>query len=205
MQVLSFKVNEIQADALKEVANIGIGNATSALSEMLDRVILVTVPRLGIVPVERVMDQVGGAERPVAGVCLSVEGDINGHVAFVFEMEQAQYLIELLTGQTPSAEPMFDDLGQSALMEVGNILASAYINALTEMTNLSLRPSPPAFACDMAGAVATGILLEIGQVVENALVITVALLDENMVDGFFFFVPEPESLAVLLNALGVGE
>ncbi len=207
MQVSEFKLNELQIDALTEVANIGVGNATSALAEMLDREIRITVPRFGILPVEKVSEQVGGMEKPVVGVCMAVSGDMKGYVAFIFEVGQAGHLIELLTGQPPAARtdiPAFDELGQSVLAEAGNILASAYINAIAEMTGLAFRALPPMFACDMSGAVITGILLEIGQVVEDALVITVQLLEEQLVDGYFLFIPDPESLKAMLYALGVG-
>jgi len=208
MKVIDMSLSELQIDALTEVANIGIGNATSALAELLDKEIRITVPRLGILPVEKIPEQVGGMGTPVVGVCMSISGGMSGYVAFVFEIKQAYRLIELLTGGSPMApieNPSFDEMGQSVLMEIGNILASSCINAIAQMTDLSFRPTPPVFACDMAGAVVTGVLLEIGQLAEEALVITVKLLEAQLVDGIFLFIPEPESLKVILNALGVGE
>lgn len=134
------KLTTMQIDALSEVSNIGAGNAATALSQLLNEKIDMTVPEVNIIPFQKIINEIG-SEKEVAGVMVRVLGDCPGNILFVFEQEAALYIIETLTG---SSSHGLNELGSSALCEVGNIISSSYMNAISRFTNLVMMPSVPA-------------------------------------------------------------
>jgi chemotaxis protein CheC len=145
-----------QLDLLRELGNIGAGNATSALSMMLqDRKLEMVVPEVAMLSLPETTTLIGGPEALVAGIYIAVSGDVDGHMAFLMPMESAQELVHSLLGHEAME---FDEMGRSALEEVGNIVVTSYLNALAEMTDLMIIPSVPGLAIDMAGAIWSSIL-----------------------------------------------
>ena len=150
------KLTPMQLDLLRELGNIGAGNATSALSIMLqDRKLEMVVPEVAILSLPETTTLIGGPEALVAGIYILVSGDVDGHVAFMMPIHSAQELVQSILG-VESVE--FDEMGCSVLEDVGNILITSFLNALSEMTNLVLMPSVPGLAIDMAGAIWSSIL-----------------------------------------------
>src|SRR5579883_3108659 len=146
-------LDALRLDALKEVGNIGAGNAMTALATMIDQTVDMSVPRVGIVPLGEFAQMAGGPESLAAGVYMPVAGDAPGHVAFLLPAESAFRLADQLLGRPVGTTTSFEDLEFSALMEVGNILASSYLVAIGDMTGLNLLSSPPAIAIDMTAAI----------------------------------------------------
>ena len=147
------RYSELQLDALRELANIGSGNAATALSGLLGRSIDVSVPNALALPLADAVDAAGPAEAIVTGVVLPVYGDLDAIVLLLFTPEDADELTGLL-GCEPGSE-----VALSALGEIGNILGSSYIGALGSMVGLMLEPRPPATATDMLGAIVASVLL----------------------------------------------
>lgn len=199
-------LTEGQIDALQEISNIGMGHAATALSQLLDESLLIRVPEVRVTEVSRVPAFLGGAEKLVAGVTLQVLGDVRGTILLVFPEDSARELVQRLTG-TGQAEMAFNEFSASTLKEVGNILASAYLNALGSLLHLTLIPSVPMLAHDMAGAVADGVLIDLSKKGDLALVMEADFLDRSDVSsalgGHFFLLPDPESLKIILDALGM--
>ena len=146
-------VSENYYDVLKELGNIGAGNAMTALSQMLQCKIDMQVPQVRLLEFSRVGEVVGGEEQILASVFLGVSGDISGSMMFMVDEDSARHLIQKMTmGMLPPGSE-FEDMGLSALQEVGNIITGAYLNSLSSMTNLTIIPTPPAVSIDMAGAI----------------------------------------------------
>jgi chemotaxis protein CheC len=196
------QLSELQLDALREIGNIGAGNAATALSQLIQRKIDMEVPRVKVLPITDIPDAVGGSELLVAGVYLGVESAAPSNILFVLPVTNAKKIVNSLMGKDFDAE--IDDMGHSALMEIGNILAGSYLNALAMFTSLTFVPSVPALAIDMAGAILSAVIINLGEVADYALVIETRFKeDEADVSGYFFLLPEPHSLQIILGALGV--
>ncbi|NMB12626.1 MAG: chemotaxis protein CheC [Firmicutes bacterium] len=152
----SQQLTPLQLDLLRELGNIGAGNAASALSMMLqDRKLEMVVPEVAVLSLPETTTLIGGPEALVAGIYIAVSGDVDGHVAFLMPVESAQELVHCLLGPGTME---FDEMERSVLEEVGNIVVTSYLNALAEMTNLMIIPSVPGLAIDMAGAIWSSIL-----------------------------------------------
>lgn len=198
------KLSSAQLDALREIGNVGAGNSATALSQIINRRIDMSVPEVAIMPLGDVPDVVGGPDVMVVGVFLRVYGLAPGSVLFLLPYESAFYLIDMLMGKERGATKNLDFMDESALMEIGNILAGAYLNALSHFTNLTLLPSIPALAMDMAGAILSVVLVQLGQMGDHALVIETEFLSEDDgIKGHFFLIPDPGSLSTILSAVGV--
>lgn len=201
------KLTTIQLDALKEVGNVGAGNAATALSQIINRKIDMTVPEVAILPLGDVPDVVGGPDIMVAGVYLRVFGPAPSSILFLLPRDSAFALVDMLMGRERGLTNTLDAMDESALLEIGNILAGAYLNALSHFTRFTLLPSIPALAMDMAGAILSVILAQLGQMGDHALVIETEFTTEGDggVKGHFFLIPDPGSLGTILTAIGVKE
>jgi chemotaxis protein CheC len=193
-------LNPIQLDALKEVGNIGAGNAATALSQLINKKVDMTVPAVNIVPFETIFSRIGGDE-VVIGVLVRVLGDTPGNILFIFEKEGALNLIETLTGQR---EDILSEMGNSVICEIGNIISSSFMNAIARFTNLLIMPSVPAVSYDMLGAILSTTFIESGQFDDSVLDIETMFLEtDSKINGHFYYIPMPGSLEKILNALGV--
>ena len=187
----------MQLDALREIGNIGAGNAATALSQIINRKIDMSVPRLNILPLSEVPEVVGGADTMVAGVYLRVFGPAPSSILFLLPRDSAFSLVDMAMNREHGTTESLNAMDESALMEIGNILAGSFLNALSSL---------PALAMDMAGAILSVILIQLGQVGDYALVIETEFATEaNDVRGHFFLIPDPGSLNVILGTLGVSE
>lgn len=202
----------LHLDFLKEIGNIGAGNAATALSRLLNKKIEMNVPNVQIVSFDEMVEMAGGAENVVASVFLRIEGDAPGSMFFVLPLEQATHFIRQMIGDTHFSftEPPYCEMALSALQELGNILSGSYLTALSNFTNLSLYPSVPALGIDMVGAIISYGLIEHSQVSDYVIVIDTALTEEDTiisesVHGHFFLFPDPDSFKILFKTLGVTE
>ncbi|TRZ38702.1 chemotaxis protein CheC [Niallia circulans] len=203
------KITSLHLDILREIGNIGAGNAATALSKLLNKKIDMKVPNVEIVSFDEMMDMAGGSDNIAAGVFLRIEGDAPGSMFFMLPIEQAtNFIRDMIGDETAQLSEPYDELSLSALQELGNILSGSYLSALSDFTNLSLYPSVPALAIDMVGAIVSYGLIELSQVSDYAIVINTALNEDDkslseMVKGHFFLLPDPESFHTLFESLGV--
>lgn len=197
------QVSDNYYDVLKELGNIGAGNAMTALSQMLDCKIDMKVPQVRLLDFSEVGELMGGEEQIMAGVFLGVEGDITGSMMFMVQEESARHLIQKITmGMLPEGNE-FEEMGLSAMQEVGNIITGAYVNSLSSMTNLKVILSPPAMTVDMAGAILSVPAVQFGIYGDKILLIQSQFYDELEMDGYFILIPDLESYEKILRALGV--
>lgn len=197
------KVSETYMDVLKELGNIGAGNAMTALSQMLGCKVDMRVPQIKLLEFHEVGALMGGEEQIMAGVLLGVEGDITGSMMFLIEKNSARHLINKLMMGTAPEEGDFTEMELSALMEVGNIITGAYLNSLSVITNLKIYPTPPELAVDMAGAILSVPAIEFGIMGDNILLIQSQFFDEIEIDGYFILIPDLNSYSKILGSLGM--
>ncbi len=192
-----------QIDALREVGNVGAGNAAIALSQMVGRKVEVEVTTASSIPLNAVTELVGGPETPVAGVHLKIEGDFSGSILLLLQEDSAQRLAALMVPEDMRGE---DDVvvRHSALQETGSILSHAYLNALSRFTGLFYKPSVPGFAMDMAGAMMDTVLVDLGTAEDLVLVVeTDFKVSGQEIRGHLVLFPDRGSLSTILNRLGV--
>ncbi|ALP89483.1 MULTISPECIES: chemotaxis protein CheC [Clostridium] len=190
----------IQLDALKEVSNIGAGNAATALSMLLSKKIDMSVPSVNVVRLEDVVEETGESE--VSGTVVRVLGDIAGNILLVFKEDTVNKIIGKLVGTN---EGINSEMGQSVLCEIANIISASYMNSIAQLTNLAIAPSVPAVAYDMLGAILTTTFIESNQYDEYILDIETIFLDETEenIGGHFYYIPMPGSLEKILKSIGI--
>ena len=199
------QLTEEHLDALREISNVGMGHAATALSQMVGDTIYLHVPKVTLTDIAAVTELLGGPEQVVVGITLQVRGDAQGNILLVFPLECAENLVIQLLGCEDNGD-LFDEIGISTVKEVGNILASSYLSAMGALLNLTLLPSIPLLANDMAGAVIDFLLIELSEDGDQALMIETEFHGSSpnakLIRGHFFLMPDPKSLEVITNAVG---
>jgi chemotaxis protein CheC len=195
---VSSQYTELQLDALRELANIGSGTASTALSSMLGRSVDISVPNAQALPFAEAVEAAGPPEQDITGIVLGIVGEMNGTVLLLVPPADADAMCRML-GVEPD-----DEYALSALGEIGNIVGTSYINALAGMTGMDIEPTPPATATDMLGALVATVLAGQAHAGDVAL-----MLDSNLVvEGedcsvSFLLVPDQGGVETLLSRLGL--
>lgn len=198
------QIDNMHYDVLKEIGNIGAGNATTALSQMINCKIDMNVPKVELLEFKDLSNIVGGADNIVVGILLTLKGEIDGMMMFMLESESAHRLVNLIMEKKIESIDEFSDMDLSALKEIGNIIAGAYLSSLSSLTNLLITSSIPYMSIDMAGAILSVPAIEFGKVGDKALLIQSQFGEEDhYVNGFFILIPTLESYNKILNSLGL--
>lgn len=196
-------LGSLQVDALREIGSIGAGNAATALAQLLNQKVAMTVPQAGILSLEALIRGLGHEEEPVACVSTLVGGEASAMVLFIWRAPDAFTLVDLLLGR-PAGSSSLGEMEKSVLVEVGNILTGSFLTAFSQVTRLDLRPTVPSLAFDMLGAVLSAALLEGGYYEEKVLVIETTFCGTGgSVAGHFLLAPRSGSLAIILKAIGL--
>jgi chemotaxis protein CheC len=202
---MSFRgLSSIQLDTLKEVSNIGMGHAATALSQMIGQTVYLRVPHVSVIDISEVPDYLGGAEKLMVGITLQILGDARGSIMLLFPEASAHHLLcNLLVHQGDAL--VMNEVNISALKEVGNILASAYLSALGNLLHKILIPSVPMLAYDMAGAIVDYVLIDLSQSGDQAMIIETDFTggpnQHSAIKGHFFLLPDPATLDIFLNSV----
>lgn len=199
-------VNSMYFDVLKELGNIGAGNATTAIATMLNLTIDMKVPKVELKAVEDLGSAICPEEETIVGIFLEVQNDISGSMMFLLKLDSAHYLVDRLMGGMGTAEPQtgeFSEMELSAMKEIGNIIAGSYLSALSTMTNMVITPSVPYIAVDMAAAILSVPAIQFGQFGDNALLIETEFGDDVMMEGYFILLPDEDSYDKILESLGI--
>lgn len=200
------ELTSMKLDVLREIGNIGAGNATTALSVMLNSNLRMESPVVKILDFDGIPEMIGGADTIVAAVLTCFTGEVSGMMLFILEMEEAKNLAGTMLGKTYADDfEGFDHMDKSVLKEVGNILMSSYINSIGTLTNMQFRTEPPAICVDMAGSVLSLPISQLGKVGDKALVIDSKFLDnERPINGFLMLVTDEVSYQKIFESLGIG-
>ena len=197
-------LKESQLDAMREVANIGAGHAATALSQMTNRRIMITVPRVNIRPLEDACDTVGTPDEVIAAILMHMMGDLTGRALLLFPQRSARTLCDFLLRREVGTTQDFGEMEQSALKEAGNILASAYLNALSDFMGMMLVPSVPSLVVDLSGAVLTSAHLNFGHDRDYAFCVETSFRLEGAPEplgGHFLLLPDMASLRSIFDAI----
>ena len=195
-------LTEMQKDALKEIGNIGAGNAATAFADFLEKEIDMTVPSVEILPLTQVPDITGNVEEKVFGILLEVQGEAPGKILFILSEESIKSLLEIVIDKDIDPQNV-DEVEISALKEIGNILSGAYLSSINQMTDLDLAQSLPGFSHDMAGAILSSAMITMGDTSDYVLLIETKFISEGEeIEGYFFLIPQLGSLNKILDSLG---
>ncbi|MBQ2089734.1 MAG: chemotaxis protein CheC [Lachnospiraceae bacterium] len=197
------EVNEKYIDVLKEIGNIGAGNATSAIANMLGLKIDMSVPEVQFLPVEKIGESMGAEDEVIVGIMLGVESDIEGSMMFLMDMDSAHHIVNRLMMRPTDYNEPFDEMDLSAVKEIGNIIAGSYLSALSGLTNLVITPTIPFVSVDMAAAILSVPAIQFGMMGDNALMIKTEFSDELAINGYFILMPEEDSYEKILTSLGL--
>ena len=197
-------LKELQLDALKEVANIGAGHAATALSQLTNRTIMINVPEVNVRPLEEVPELLGSPDEVIAAVLMHMMGDLTGRTLVLFPEPSAKHLCDILFRRPPGTTAGFTPMEQSGLKEAGNILASAYMNALSDFMGMMLVPSVPSLVIDLSAAILTTAYLNFGHDRDYVFCVETAFRVEGAPEplrGHFLLLPDMPSLRAIFGAI----
>lgn len=197
-------MSNMHLDLLREIGNIGSGNATTALSQLINKKIDMGLPVVSVLEFKELAEVVGGEENPIVGILLGVEGEINGMMMFILEQDSAHNLVNLLMNKELTDFDQFEEMDLSALKEIGNIITGAYLSSLSSLTNLKIIATVPYMAIDMAGAILSVPAIEFGKIGDRALLIQTDFGGQKeKVFGYFILIPDMPSYETILKSLGM--
>ena len=197
------EMNAMHFDVLKEIANIGAGNATTALSKMMNSKVDMKVPCIQFMEFKELAEGIGGAENLVVGILLTLDTGIEGMMMFVLESESAEQIVNLLMGKSGSLHE-FSEMDLSALQEIGNIIAGSYLSAISAFTNMTITASVPYLSIDMAGAILSVPAIEFSKISDKALLIETEFGDKDtIINGYFILIPTLDAFQTIFSALGL--
>lgn len=196
-------INDMYVDVLREIGNIGAGNATTAISSMIGTRIDMNVPKVELLEASKLGSAICPEDETIVGIFLEVQTDIEGSMMFLLKMDSARHLVNKLMGRTEEYKEPFDEMDLSALKEIGNIIAASYLSALSTMTNLVITPSIPYIAVDMAASILSVPAIQFGQYGDNALLIETEFGNDVTMNGYFILMPGQDSYSKILTALGL--
>lgn len=198
------ELNEFQIDVLRELGNIGAGNAATSLSSMLNCRVDITVPVVKILSFREVTDALGGPEHTIIGLLVTLDGDVTGMIMFLMQEDFAQMILRNLLGIKIENFADLDELGYSALREISNIMAASYVNAVSQMTNLRINISVPDISVDMAGAILSVPAIYFADISDRIIFIEDQFETEtDHALSHVLLIPEVESLKKILTNLGI--
>ena len=197
-------MNDVQLDVLREIGNIGAGNAKTALAKLVNLKIDMKVPRVAMVGFPNLAETIGNEEELMVAVLVTLSVDINGIMMFMMDKKSAKFLIEqMLAGSGMEVSDDFGDMEMSVVSEIGNIISGSYLTALSTLLNMNIDMSVPYTAVDMAAAIISVPAIEFGKIGDEVLLIQTDFGDDFDVNGFFILIPELESYGKILTALGL--
>ncbi len=147
------ELDNLELDILREIGSIGTGNAANALSQLLNQEVRITLPEVRIMGYNESIEWIGGAEAITAGVLVQLGGEISGIMLSVQQIDFVNLVLESMLGTSIEDYSQLGDLESSALVEVGNIMISSFIGALSALAGISIRPTVPGLTVDMQGAI----------------------------------------------------
>lgn len=205
------QLNAMHFDVLREIGNIGQGNAASSLSQMLSQAIDISVPSVKLLDFNESVEYLGGPENIVLGMLVGLKGDINGMMLYVLQKSFASSMLKSVFGKEISDLTELDEMDLSFIQEIGNILAGSYVNAISSLTGLTIDISVPTISIDMAGAILAVPAVEFAQIGNSVLFIDDSFLftnaekssDNNEIKSNMILVPELSSLETLFSRLGI--
>ena len=197
-------LSPIAIDCLQEMGNIGSGNAASSLSAMLGKAVTMHVPKISVLDYQAAIDEMGGPEKLITAILVLFKGDIKGMMIFLLENAFDEIVIKTFMGKEHVDVTQLDEADASAVKEMGNIMAGAYLSALAAMAEFTIEMDPPSMKIDMMGAIMNAPMVKLNEVGDKVLFIDEGFkIDDIEINANIILVPETESLDILMKKLGV--
>lgn len=198
------ELNAMELDILREIGNIGQGNAASALSGILNEMINIAVPNIRILDFNEVVTFLGGPENIAIGLLVGLSDKINGMMLCIMQESFVQHMVRAVFNKDVDDIASLSEMDMSFVTEVGNILASSYVNAISSMTGLNIKLSVPQVSVDMVGAILSVPAVEFAQIGDKVLLIDDSfIIGDSEIKSNMILVPELKSLSTLFSGLGV--
>ena len=200
------QLSSMEIDTLREIGSIGTGNAATALSQMMNRPVSITLPEVRIMEYNEAIEWIGGPEEVTAGVLVKMSGDVGGIMLSVQKLELVNVVLSTMLGESIDSYENLTELERSAMIEIGNIMISTFINAMSGLADLDIKLTVPAFAVDMQGAILTVPMAEYGGMSNYLMAIGGNFVcDGKEVPCHLLLSPDLRSLEFLLRKLGVSD
>lgn len=198
------ELNDMHIDVLKEIGNIGAGNAATSLSSMLSKRIDMNVPEVSLLNYDDVIDSIGGAENVVVGILVSFGGDIDGVILFLLKKEFVHLIINSLLGTELHNFEEISEMEMSALSEIGNIMVSSYVSSISSLTNMKIDITVPSLNIDMSGALLDAVTAEFSEAADKVIFIKEKYFcQDETVYSHMLLLPSITSLQILLKKFGL--
>ncbi len=198
------EMNELEIDILKEIGSIGGGNAATALSSMLNAKVNMSLPKVEILDFNEALVNVGDPEEVVAAILVEMSGELGGIMLFILTKEFSDEILFRMLGKTNADFFELGEIDSSVLMEIGNIVISSYITAMSSLVNMSVELSVPQLAVNMLGGIMSVPIAMMGQHSDRIMMITGEFkIDGKALNSNMLLLPDVESLNVLMKKLGV--
>lgn len=200
------QLTSLEIDTLREIGSIGTGNAATALSQMMNQPIRITLPEVRIMEYNEAIEWIGGPEEITAGVLVKMSGDVGGIMLSVQKLELVNVVLNTMLGVSIDNYDHLTELERSAMIEIGNIMISTFINAMSGLADLNIKLTVPAFAVDMQGAILTVPMAEYGGMSNYLMAIGGNFVcDGQEIPCHLLLSPDLRSLDFLLRKLGVSD
>lgn len=197
-------MDAMHMDVLREIGNIGAGNATTALAKLINTRIDMKVPKVQMVDFQHLASQLGDEEMIMVAVVVTLSGDVEGMMMFLMDKKSAVYLVEqMMAGSGMPVNEEFGELEYSVVSEIGNIISGSYLSALASLLSMKIDMSIPYLSVDMAGAILSVPAIQFGELGDEVLLIQTDFGDEVEVNGYFILIPDLDSYGKILSALGM--
>lgn len=197
-------LNDTQLDVMREIGNIGAGNACTALSGLIGTPIDMSVPRVQLLGIDSTSDYLGGDDKEVLGIRIDVKADVTGMMYHIVNKRFAERLINTFYEKKLDTIKSIDEMDMSVISEMGNITSGAYANALATLSGYVVdigTPTPGGYSISEILKVPIETFGEVGDkilVVDEQFIIDSEKLTSNMI-----LVLEKDSLHRLFDKLGV--
>jgi chemotaxis protein CheC len=193
---------ELERDTLKEISSMGASHAANSLSAMIGERVEIVVPGLDIIDAEEIPNYLGGHENLMVGIFVKLAGELDATLMILIPHHASLELADIVMGRDTGSTESLSEMDVSAIQEVGGIMSSSFANAISDFLGFKIIPTPPAFACDIAGAMLDFLTVEIGQKVDKTIFFhTTFRSSSREISGHIFLAPEEEALKKVLDAI----
>lgn len=200
------ELGPIGQSVIKEMANIGLGNATTSLAEMTGHCFEMSVPEATTLAMEDLPSLAGASEDPFVGIYMPISGETTGHMGFFLSWDSAQALWKMLLNAAPETPDDISEMDASALIEVGNIINGSFLRAISEFSGVNMMASPPVMSVDMMSAMLATMAIEASQTHHLAISIRTEIFDkQSSFSGFFVMLPTIEGVDMIFRNFGIAE
>lgn len=197
-------MNLLEMDVIKEIGSIGTGNAATALSSVLSQEVKMTIPAVHILGYNEALHKLGEPEEIVAAVLKKMSGEINGIMLFILKLDFINVVLETLLNRTVDDYSKLTVIEMSAMEEIGNIIISSYINALSTLTGVEIQLSVPDIAVNMLGGILSVPMVEFGYETDKLMIINGKfIVGGKVLNSDILMLPDIQSLNFLMEKLGV--